>query len=152
MGDRGRVLGVERPLPLLPSHRWTALVLALSFGPASACAGTLGRPGESQEGVDPPTGIYDVTMASQGMVSEGTMTIRGVPGDYRGTLSIPGVSAEIGEVDVGGGDLQLRARTERGMLILRLLRDGEFLNGNWILGEQRGTFAAERRQAPNRSG
>ncbi|NNF26077.1 MAG: hypothetical protein HKN73_02490 [Gemmatimonadetes bacterium] len=137
---------------LFRSHPWTALALVLSLGPAGACAGTLGGPGEAQEGVDPPTGIYDVTMASQGMVSEGTMTIRGVPGDYRGTLSIPGVSAEIGEVDVEGGDLQLRARTERGMLILRLLRDGDFLSGNWILGEQRGTFAAERRQASGWSG
>jgi hypothetical protein len=104
------------------------------------------------EGVDPPTGIYDVTMASQGMVSEGTMTIRGIPGDYRGTLSIPGVSAEIGDIDVGAEDLQLRARTERGTLILRLLRDGNFLSGNWILGEQRGTFAAERRQESDPSG
>lgn len=116
---------------------------------ASACAGMVGGTGDPLDGVPPPTGIYDVTMASQGMVSEGTMTIRGVPGDYRGTLSIPGVSTEIGDVEVTADDLQLRARTQRGMLILRLLRDGDFLSGNWILGEQRGTFAAARRQAPN---
>ena len=121
------------------------LGLAVLWTMVSACAGMTGGPNEAEEGVDPPTGIYDVTMASQGMVSEGTMTIRGVPGDYRGTLSIPGVSAEIGEVELGEGDVQLRARTDRGMLILRLLRDGDFLSGNWILGEQRGTFAAERR-------
>ena len=85
------------------------------------------------------------------MVSEGTMTLRGVRDDYRGTLSVSGFSAEISEVEVGDVDLEIRARTDRGTLILRLLRDGGFLSGNWILGEQRGTVTAEKRQASNLS-
>ncbi|MGI9626221.1 MAG: hypothetical protein ACR2QM_05240 [Longimicrobiales bacterium] len=92
-----------------------------------------------------PTGIYDVTMATQGLVSEGTMTIRGVPGDYRGTLDAGGVSAEIHSVEVGEDNLNVQAQTTRGVLILRLARDGGFLSGNWVLADRRGTFSAELR-------
>ena len=110
---------------------------------AAACASTPSSAGSTWD----PTGIYDVTMASEGMVGEGTMTIRGIPGAYRGTLAAGGVSAEIRRVEVGDGDVNIRAETTGGMLlILRLLRDGSYLTGNWVLGERRGTFVAQRRE------
>lgn len=111
---------------------------------AAACASASGTAGSSWD----PTGIYDVTLASEGMVGEGTMTVRGIPGAYRGTLSAGGVSAEIRRVEVGNGDVNIRAETAAGMLILRLLRDGSYLTGNWVLGERRGTVVAQRRESP----
>ena len=117
------------------------LVLALG---AFGCAGTLGSEAPSFD----PTGIYDVTMATQGMVSEGTMTIRGIPGDYRGTLAAGGVSADIKSVAVGEGNMSVSAETGGGVLILRILKDGPMFSGNWVLGERRGTFAAEKREDP----
>lgn len=139
-------------MEVVPRAGWApalAICLLASCATSSNRAGAQG-PADGTGSHD-PTGIYDVTLASQGMVSEGTMTLRGVPGDYRGTLSVSGFSAEIGDVEVGGMDLEIRAPTDRGMLILRLLRDGSFFSGNWILGEQRGTVTAEKRQASNRS-
>ena len=119
--------------------RWCLAVVAAALG--SACATTSGGEAPSFD----PTGIYDVTMASQGLVSEGTMTVRGVPGRYRGTLSAGGMSAEVHRVEVGEDNMSLWAETDGGTLILRLLKDGSFLSGNWVLGERRGTFTAEKR-------
>ncbi|MDH3224750.1 MAG: hypothetical protein OEO23_13610, partial [Gemmatimonadota bacterium] len=146
------VVGVLRLVKGVSRAGWApalAVCILASCATSPSRAGIQGRADGTAS--HDPTGIYDVTLASQGMVSEGTMTLRGVPGDYRGTLSVSGFSAEIGEVEVGEADMQIRARTDRGMLILRLLRDGSFLSGNWILGEGRGTVTAEKRQASNRS-
>ena len=119
--------------------RRSPLVLAVALLASCATA-----PGGESPSFD-PTGIYDVTMASQGLVSEGTMTLRGVPGNYRGNLSAGGMSAEIGRVEIGEDNMSLRAETDGGTLILRLLKDGTFLSGNWVLGDRRGTFTAEKR-------
>ena len=118
-------------------------VWVLACAGALGCAATLGSGTPSFD----PTGIYDVTMATQGMVSEGTMTIRGLPGDYRGTLDAGGVAARIQSVAVGEDNMSVSAETSAGALILRILKDGNLFTGNWVLGERRGTFAAEKRTA-----
>jgi len=95
-----------------------------------------------------PAGTYDVTMASQGMVSEGAMTIYGVPGRYRGSLSIGGMSAEMRRVELDDNTLTFEAKSDQGNLVVRLVRDGSFFSGNWVMGARRGTFTAEVRSEP----
>ena len=97
---------------------------------------------------DDPRGTYEVTMASAGMVSEGTMTIHGSPGAYRGTLALPSGPTPLEKVRVGTGRLDIEAELPSGRLIVRLVRDGTHLSGNWVLGSRRGTFTANRQPDP----
>lgn len=96
-------------------------------------------------GVFDPVGFYDVTMSSERMVSEGTMSIRGEPGNYTGMIAVGSVAARIVNVEPGEDHMTVHATTRQTNLILRLGWDGEFLSGNWILGAQRGTFVGRRR-------
>ena len=90
-------------------------------------------------------GAYDVTMSSGSQVSEGAMVIHGAPDRYRGTLEVGGMSAVIEGVDAGADHMSVRATMPSGTLVLRLVGDGAFLSGNWVLGPQRGTVTAEKR-------
>lgn len=92
-----------------------------------------------------PAGGYDVTLASDVMVAEGVMEIRGAPGAYRGRLEAGGLSAEIVAVETGPGQMTVDADTGQGTIVLRLAVDDGFLSGNWVLGPRRGTVTAERR-------
>ena len=44
--------------------------------------------GEAEGAAIDPIGIYDLTMSSETMVSEGTMEIYGEPGGYLGRVSV----------------------------------------------------------------
>lgn len=91
-----------------------------------------------------PLGQYEVTLSSESLVSEGTMSIRGGPGTYRGALVAGGMSAVITGVEVGMNQMHVRATVGVGTLILRLSGDGHFLAGNWVMGTRRGTVTATR--------
>ena len=92
-----------------------------------------------------PVGVYDLTMSSETMVSEGTMEINGEPGAYLGRVSVGGVSGRIVLVEPGEGHMIVQVVVEAGRLVLRLAGDGAFLSGNWLMGERRGAVVAERR-------
>lgn len=125
------------------------LTALLAIGLAGGCAGS-GPPGPENgptpAGVFNPVGWYDVTMSSERMVSEGTMDIRGEPGNYTGMMAVGSVAARIVNVDAGQDHMTVHATTRQTNLILRLVWDGEFLSGNWILGAQRGTFVGRKRR------
>ena len=93
-----------------------------------------------------PVGVYDLTMSSETMVSEGTMEIYGEPGEYRGRFSVGVVAAPIVLVEPGEGQLNVQVDVDTGRLTLRLVGDGSFLSGNWVLGQRRGTVVAERHE------
>lgn len=114
---------------------------------ACACAGAPGPAGapSSVATTFDPAGGYDVTLASEVMVAEGVMEIRGAPGAYRGRLEAGGLSAEIVAVETGPGQMTVDADTGQGMIVLRLAVDDDILSGNWVLGPRRGTVTAERR-------
>lgn len=92
-----------------------------------------------------PVGSYTLSMSSATRVSDGTMTIRGEPGNYRGTLSVGALSTVIAGVETGVGVLNVHANLPQGALVLRLTGDGSRFAGNWVLGAQRGTITAEKR-------
>lgn len=91
-----------------------------------------------------PLGQYEVTLSSESLVSEGTMSIRGEPGAYRGALVAGGMTAVITGVEVDGNLMHVRATVGVGRLTLRLAGDGHFLAGNWVMGTRRGTVTATR--------
>ncbi len=91
-----------------------------------------------------PVGVYDLTMSSETMVSEGTMEIYGEPGAYLGRVSVGGVNGRIVLVEPGEGHMNVQVEVEGGRLVFRLAGDGAFLSGNWVMGERRGTVVAER--------
>lgn len=91
-----------------------------------------------------PLGQYEVTLSSESLVSEGTMSIRGEPGAYRGALVAGDMTAVITGVEVGVDLMHVRATVGVGRLILRLAGDGHFLAGNWVMGTRRGTVTATR--------
>ncbi len=99
-----------------------------------------------------PVGIYDLTMSSETMVSEGTMEVYGEPGGYVGRVSVGGVNARIVLVEPGEGHMSVHVEVEGGLLLFRLAGDGAFLSGNWVMGERRGTVAAKRRRDDGRRG
>ena len=92
-----------------------------------------------------PTGIYDLTMSSETMVSEGTMEIYGEPGGYLGRVSVGGVSGRILLVEPGEGGLTVQVDVEGGRLVFRLAGEASYLSGNWVMGGRRGSVVAERR-------
>lgn len=92
-----------------------------------------------------PVGRYDLTMSSEGMVSEGTMDIGGEPGRYTGLVAIGGVAARIFAVEAGEDHMTVRAALRQGSLILRLAWDGESVSGNWLMGGRRGTIMGRKR-------
>ena len=137
--------GRGRPVPL------TAM---LAIGLASGCAalaapapGAERAPGseDARANVFDPVGWYEVTMSSESMVSEGTMDIRGEPGNYAGMIAVGSVAARIVNVEPGEDHMTVHATARQANLILRRAWDGAFLSGNWILGAQRGTFLGRRR-------
>lgn len=91
-----------------------------------------------------PLGEYEVTLSSESLVSEGTMTIEGEPGAYRGALVAGRMTARIVGVEVGVNLVIVTATVESGRLVLRLAGDESFLSGNWVLGTRRGTVTAHR--------
>lgn len=91
-----------------------------------------------------PLGQYEVTLSSESLVSEGTMSIRGEPGAYRGALVAGGMTAVITGVDVDANQMHVRASVDFSTLVLRLAGDGHFLAGNWVMGTRRGTVTATR--------
>ena len=120
-------------------------ILAFSLatvGPLAGCATGAG-PGTEGPALD-PLGVYNLTMSSESLVSEGMIEIRGSPGNYRGRLVVGGTEAAIGSVEVGAGHMNVRAIMPTGTLVLRLAGDGAFFSGNWVLGAQRGTVIAEK--------
>lgn len=92
-----------------------------------------------------PIGMYDLTMSSETMVSEGTMEIYGEPGGYLGRVSVGSVNGRILLVEPGEGGLTVQVDVEGGRLVFRLAGDAFYLSGNWIMGGRRGTVVAERR-------
>ena len=123
--------------------------LVLLGGLLAGCA-TLPEPAVEEPVLD-PVGVYDLSMSSVTQVSEGTMEIRGEPGDYRGMLTVGVLSAAIAGVETGVGVLNVQAGLPNGTLVLRLTGDGFCFAGNWVLGAQRGTITAEKRPRPQRS-
>ena len=123
--------------------------LVLLAGLLTGCA-TSPAPAAEEPVLD-PVGVYDLSMSSVTQVSDGTMEIRGEPGNYRGTFSVGPVSAGIAAVETGVGMLNVHAGLPNGTLILRLTGDGFCFAGNWVLGAQRGTITAEKRPRPRRS-
>ena len=91
-----------------------------------------------------PLGEYEVTLSSESLVSEGTMTIEGQPGAYRGALVAGRMTARIIGVEVGVNLVHVTATVESGRLVLRLAGDESFLSGNWVMGTRRGTVTASR--------
>lgn len=91
-----------------------------------------------------PLGEYEVTLSSESLVAEGTMTIEGEPGAYRGALVAGRMTARIVGVEVGVNLVIVTATVESGRLVLRLAGDESFLSGNWVLGTRRGTVTANR--------
>lgn len=98
-----------------------------------------------QLAVPDPVGVYEVVLSSGVVVTSGTMEIRGEEGSYTGLLSAGAMAAALRSVEVGPGHMQIEADTGQGIVILRLAADGRFLSGNWVMGERRGTFTAEKR-------
>ena len=96
------------------------------------------------DGMLNPLGEYEVTLSSEILVSEGTMSIRGVPGAYRGTLAAGGMNARIVGVEVDVNQMHVTATVESGSLVLRLAGDESSLAGNWVMGTRRGTVTATR--------
>ena len=152
MGDHGRFL---RLTSQIADHAAAALALAsvtaaLAFAVvvlALSCA-TPARQ-DAQGPVIDPVGAYGLTMSSESQVSEGWMSINGQPGAYTGRVVVGGTVAAIRFVEVGPGQLNVRAAMPSGTLILRLTGDAEYLSGNWVLGSRRGTITAtKRRQGP----
>ena len=93
-----------------------------------------------------PVGVYDLTMSSETMVSEGTLEIYGEPGAYLGRVSVGGVNGRIVLVEPGEGHLAIQVEVEGGRrLVFRLAGDSSFLSGNWVMGGRRGAAVAERR-------
>lgn len=92
-----------------------------------------------------PVGVYDLTMSSETMVSEGTMEIYGEPGAYLGRVEVGGLNGRIVLVEPGEGHVSVQVEVEGSRLVLRLAGDGGFLSGNWVMGGRRGTAVAERR-------
>ncbi len=125
------------------------LPLVLLSGLLPGCATSATR--TMEESVLDPVGTYDLSMSSATQVSDGSMTIRGQPGNYRGTLTVGVLSAAIAGVETGVGLLNVHADLAQGRLILRLAGDGLCFAGNWVLGAQRGTVAAERLPRPEGS-
>ena len=92
-----------------------------------------------------PVGVYDLTMSSETMVSEGTLEIYGEPGAYLGRVSVGGVNGRIVLVEPGEGHLAIQVEVDGGRLVFRLAGDRSFLSGNWVMGVRRGAAVAERR-------
>ena len=129
-------------------RRGAGLAVALLLAGCAVMSGRQpeGSPSDGDEGpVVDPVGLYDVTMSSQGRVSEGTIEIRGKAGSYRGTVVLGSVSAVLESVEAGAGMIHLRVDMPRGKLVLRLTGDGRCFSGNWVLDMQRGTVMAEKR-------
>lgn len=106
----------------------------------------------TEERILDPVGTYDLSMSSVTLVSDGTMVIRGEPGNYRGTFSVGVLSVAIAGVEAGAGVLNVHADLPQGRIILRLTGDGFRFAGNWLLGAQRGTITAEKRPPPGGGG
>ena len=140
------------PVPRRPrSDARLAMALLLGTGLVAACSAPwLQRQPGSQRGAEAeaealdPVGVYDLTMSSETMVTEGKMEIRGEPDRYVGTVAVGGISGRIVKVMSGVGQLVVDVDTHAGRLVFRLAGDGSTLSGNWLLGERRGTVAAQR--------
>ena len=117
--------------------------LVLIAGWLAGCA-TAPAPATEERILD-PVGTYDLSMSSVTLVSDGTMVIRGEPGNYRGTFSVGRLSVAIAGVETGVGVLNVHADLPQGRIVLRLAGDGFRFAGNWVLGAQRGTITAEKR-------
>ena len=135
----GGIPPVDRLAPLL-------FLAGLLAGCASAPAPA------SEQPVPDPVGDYGLSMSSATRVSEGTMEIRGEPGDYRGLFSVGNLSAVITGVEMGVSVFNVQAILSQGMLMIRLTGDGRCFAGNWVLGTQRGTITAEKLPRPRGSG
>lgn len=124
-----------------------SLTALLAIGLVGGCAASSGPVPEGEPALAnfDPVGWYDVTMSSERMVSEGTMDIRGEPGNYTGMIAVGSVIARIVNVDAGEDHMAVHATARQTNLILRLAWDGESVSGNWILGAQRGTFVGRKR-------
>lgn len=125
------------------------LQLVLISGWLSGCAASAAR--ATEESILDPVGTYDLSMSSVTQVSDGTMTIRGEPRNYRGTFSVGVLSAAIAGVETGVSVLNVHANLAQGTLVLRLTGDGVCFAGNWVLGAQRGTITAEKLPRPQGS-
>ncbi len=145
MGYHGRVFRLTSEI----ADR-AAVVLPLALVTAGLALGCATPAGQDVQGlVMDPVGVYDLTMSSESQVSEASMLIRGQPGAYTGRVAVGATVAQIRFVEVGPGQLNVRAAMPSGTLILRLTRDADYLAGNWVLGSRRGTVTAtKRRQEP----
>ena len=74
------------------------------------------------------------------------MEIIGKPGFYSGRLSVGGFVGAVRSVETGLGHMLVEVEAPGGVVVLRLATDGQFFSGNWVMGEQRGTATADRRQ------
>lgn len=143
----------SRPIPcrlrqaaLTSRNPWLVLLAGFLTGCATPPPPALEQP------VLDPVGDYDLAMSSATQVSDGTMEIRGEPGDYRGLFSVGNLSAMIVGVETGVSVLNVQAKLSQGILTIRLTGDGHCFAGNWVLGAQRGTITAEKQPRPQGSG
>lgn len=151
---RARLTGRLPPLAGSPPTFFPGLLLAatavLATLPAAGCGlrpldtAPEPAPGNEEAAMD-PVGIYDLTMSSETMVSEGTLEIYGEPGAYLGRVSVGGVNGRIILVEPGEGRISIQVEVEGGRLVFRLAGDSAYLSGNWVMGGRRGTAVAERR-------
>lgn len=134
-----------------PAWRVGALAAALALPHGVGCtAGRTPAPPDPEPATETaamdPVGVYDLTMSSETMVSEGTMEIYGEPGGYEGRISLGVVTGRIVLVEAGEGQLIVQVALQEGRLTLRLAGDVSFLSGNWILGKRRGAVVAKRHE------
>lgn len=147
---RARVTGPLPPLAGSPPTFFPGLLLAATAVLATWSAAGCGlrpldtAPATGEAAMD-PVGVYDLTMSSETMVSEGTLEIYGEPGEYLGSVSVGGVSGRIILVEPGEGRISIQVEVEGGRLVFRLAGDAGYLSGNWVMGGRRGTAVAERR-------
>ena len=125
------------------------LLLPLVLATPGWGVGCGGRaPGGAPEPAFRPLGTYEVTMSAQGQVSQGRLEIRGSPDNYRGMLAVGATQAEVEAIEVGAGQMNIRARLPAGTLVLRLTGDARLMSGNWVLGNRRGTVVVARSPTP----
>ena len=129
-----------------------AALCVVLVAPGCATPGSAGDIASPTAAGFDPVGRYDLTMSSATMVSEGSMEIRGEPGGYTGLINITGVAARVTSLEAGEDHMTVHATARQTNLILRLVWDGEFLSGNWILGAQRGTFLGRKRPGQHSGG
>ena len=92
-----------------------------------------------------PVGSYEFATTVNGQFVNGTMSIAGAPGAYKGrilTNMFPEIP--IAGVVVDGQTMVVRGNMPDGELTLNLKFKGEIFTGNWALGDESGAFTGKK--------